>query len=447
MRDPIKALIWLYFLLLVGEGVLRKWVLPGFAEPLLLVRDPVVIVIYLLALSRGVFPWRLAVLFLGIMAMVSVVFATIGEGHLLVTIFGLRINYLHPPLLFLMPMVLTRRDVIQFGKAVLWLSVPIAWLMLLQYNSPSLGQLNVGSGGSLGGQLDGALGKLRPSGPFSFITGPVSWFALATAFLFYGWTHRAGFSRWSLWLASAATALAIPISISRSLLMSVVVVVLFGVASLARDVSKAWRILLPMLFLAGFFSLIEEQGLTAAFESRWENSTVRHGGIQVSIVDRFFGDYTAAWHEISHAPLLGAGVGLGSNVGSRLATGEVRFVLAESEWPRIVLELGPILGACFIFFRCWMAGHVILVSLRKLFLEGDSLAWLLAGASFLSLLSGQWGQPTILGFAIFGGGLALAAVNEEAGPDEGEDETASAETETGTDGETDVGDAATDARG
>lgn len=438
MRDPIKALIWLYFLLLVGEGVLRKWVLPGLAEPLLLVRDPVVVLIYLLAISRGVFPWRLAVLGLAVMAMLSVVFATIGEGHLLVTIYGLRINYLHPPLLFLMPMVLNRRDVIQFGKAVLWLSVPIAWLMLLQYNSPSLGLLNVGSGGSVGGQLDGALGKLRPSGPFSFITGPVSWFALTTAFLFYGWTHRAGFSRASLWLAAAATALAIPISISRSLLMSVVVVVLFGVVSLARDVSKAWRILLPVLFLAGFFSLIEEQGLTAAFESRWENSTVRHGGIQVSIVDRFFSEYTGAWHEISHAPLLGSGVGLGSNVGSRLATGEVRFVLAESEWPRIVLELGPILGAFFIFFRCWVAGHVIVSSLRKLFTEGDSLAWLLAGASFLSLLSGQWGQPTILGFAIFGGGLALSAVNEEEEP---EDFTAEVES----DEQADAGDTATDA--
>jgi hypothetical protein len=57
--DPyklIKWLIWTYFLLLIYEGALRKWVLPGLANPLLIVRDPVVILIYILALSKGVFP-------------------------------------------------------------------------------------------------------------------------------------------------------------------------------------------------------------------------------------------------------------------------------------------------------------------------------------------------------------------------------------------------------
>ena len=96
MKDPIKSLIWMYFLMLVFEGVLRKWVLPGLAEPLLLVRDPIVVMIYLLAFSRGLFPWRLAVMALAVMSMLSVVFATIAGGNVLVTFYGLRTNYLHP---------------------------------------------------------------------------------------------------------------------------------------------------------------------------------------------------------------------------------------------------------------------------------------------------------------------------------------------------------------
>jgi hypothetical protein len=422
MKDPLKSLIWLYFALLVGEGVLRKWILPGYAEPLLIIRDPIVILIFVIAFAKGIFPLRLAVLALLAMALVSVAFAMIAGGSVFVTLFGLRTNYLHPILIFVMPSVLSRQDVIKFGKAVLWLSVPIAWLMLLQYNGGKTGMLNVGAGGSIGGQLDGALDKLRPSGPFSFVTGPVAWFALATGYIFYGWTNPGYFSRVVLVAASLATLLAIPISISRSLLMSVVVVLLFGMVSLARDIRKSWRIVLPVLVLAGFFSLIEERGLTDAFDSRWQDSTVKHGGIQISIVQRFLHDYTTAWGEISNARMFGEGIGLGSNVGARLATGEVRFLLAESEWPKIILELGPLLGVAFILFRCWLASHVMLQALGCLFRRSDSLAWLLGGAGFLSLLSGQWGQPTLLGFAVFIGGLALSATNEDEDEDEIQDD-------------------------
>ena len=413
MNNPLKNLIWLYFILLVSEGALRKWIVPGLAQPLLIVRDPILILIVVIAMAQGLFPWRPAILALLAMALVSVIFSLIAGNDLFITLFGLRTNYLHPLLIFIMPVVLDRRDVIKFGKAVLWLSVPIVWLMLLQYNSGKDAISNVGVGGGIGEQLDGALDKVRPSGPFSFVTGPVSWFALASAFVFYGWTHKGELPRLPLAAASVATLLAIPISISRSLLMSVIVVLIFGAVSLARDISKASKLVLPVLVLAGFFSLIAEQGLTDAFDSRWEDSTVRGGGIQASIVDRFFGDYTMAWDEISKADLFGAGIGLGSNVGARLATGEVTFVLAESEWPKIILELGPILGVGFILFRCWIAMHVLFQATIPLFRHADSLAWLLAGASFLSLLSGQWGQPTLLGFAVFVGGLALAATNEE----------------------------------
>jgi hypothetical protein len=113
-----------------------------------------------------------------------------------------------------------------------------------------------------------------------------------------------------------------------------------------------------------------------------------------------------------------------------MATGSSVFLLAEAEWPKIVLELGPLLGLGFIAYRCWLAAHVMMSGWRSLRDEGDSLSWLLGGASFLALLSGQWGPPTILGFAVFGAGLALAAakptesegVGEEAGEEAQADE-------------------------
>jgi hypothetical protein len=52
-----------------------------------------------------------------------------------------------------------------------------------------------------------------------------------------------------------------------------------------------------------------------------------------------------------------------------------------------------------------------MLSLRQL-MRGEILTILLYGAGFLALLTGQFGQPTNLGFAVFIGGLILASANK-----------------------------------
>ena len=51
----IKKLIWAYFFLLLFEGALRKWFLPGLSQGLLIIRDPIVIWIYYLCYAQGSF--------------------------------------------------------------------------------------------------------------------------------------------------------------------------------------------------------------------------------------------------------------------------------------------------------------------------------------------------------------------------------------------------------
>src|SRR5277367_241759 len=41
----LKKLIWVYFLLLIFEGALRKWILPQLSAPLLVIRDPIALLI------------------------------------------------------------------------------------------------------------------------------------------------------------------------------------------------------------------------------------------------------------------------------------------------------------------------------------------------------------------------------------------------------------------
>ena len=69
--DNVRRLIWLYLWLLVFEGVFRKRVLPQFSAPLLLIRDPVVLLIYLLALRAPIFPSNIYVVSLTIIAVLS----------------------------------------------------------------------------------------------------------------------------------------------------------------------------------------------------------------------------------------------------------------------------------------------------------------------------------------------------------------------------------------
>ena len=67
----IRRLIWLYFWLLIFEGVLRKWVLPQLSNPLLIVRDPVVLLIYLLAIRARIFPRNAWMFSLAVIAFLS----------------------------------------------------------------------------------------------------------------------------------------------------------------------------------------------------------------------------------------------------------------------------------------------------------------------------------------------------------------------------------------
>ncbi len=427
MRDPLKLLLWIYFLLLVLEGALRKWILPGLAEPLLIVRDPIVLAIYCLALSRGTFPFRPAVLVLAGLAGLSLVFAVIAGAPVFVAIYGLRINYLHVPLIFLMGSALDHADVVRMGRVALWLTLGITVLMFLQHNAGPASLLNKGIGSGEGGQLRGALDKVRPAGPFSFITGPMAWYPLATAFAFYGWTHPNTYPRRLLIAATAAIVIAVPLSISRSLLFSVLVVVVFGLFTVARDVRRLGAVLVPIALAVLMLQIAANQDLTAAFSARWEESTVQGGGMGASIFQRFFNDHLAALTVIGDAPLFGHGVGIGSNVGARFTTGSLTFLLAEGEWPKILLELGPILGAMFILFRCWLAAHVLWNAWLGLLRHNDGLGWMLVGASMLIVISGQWAPPTILGFAVFGSGLALAAAGGPAEPDDETEETDTAD--------------------
>jgi hypothetical protein len=130
------------------------------------------------------------------------------------------------------------------------------------------------------------------------------------------------------------------------------------------------------------------------------------------LIARVFVGFSESAFVIGKAPLFGYGLGIGTNAGANILTGHSMFLLTEGEWSRILLESGPLLGLAYILWRVALTMRIGWECLKSVRL-GNILPLFIFAAVVMSLLNGQFGQPTILGFAVFGAGLALAATKTE----------------------------------
>jgi hypothetical protein len=414
--DNVKRLIWLYFWLLILEGALRKWMLPGLSSPLLLVRDPVAIAIYLLAAAHGRFPRSPFLPWIYGLACASFFASFAGEGNLKVSLFGLHANFLHLPLIFVVAEYFDLEEVKKMGKWLLVLLVPMAFIAVLQFRGGPDARINVGAGGEIGGQLFAATGRVRASGTFSFVTGLVSFLALSAAFLIYHFLEKKVYPRVLAWVALPALVLALGVCGSRSAVAAVSLVMAAACLVCLRSWEKFGTVLVRglsiyLVFLALNHSDIFRAGVEVQ-RSRFESA----GGVKDGIVERYFGEFASALHAAKGAPLLGTGLGMGTSAGAAILTQERKFLLGEGEWSRVLLELGPILGSFFLLLRMALIGTGFFLGLRALG-QGQILPLLLLAMSGLEMLTGQFGQSTSLGFAVLGMGLTLASTRVLGLPD------------------------------
>lgn len=409
----IRNLIWLYLILWLIEGGLRRWFLPGLASPLLLIRDPVVIAIYALAVSNNLFPVNGFVVWGGLLALLSFINALLlGHGNLFVALYGVRCDFLHVPLIFIMGKSLQKHDFLRLAKFAMWLAVPYTLLLVAQFYKPQDAWVNRGVGGSLDGAgFDGAMDRFRPPGTFSFITGPALLYPLFTACWFALMLAR----RLPLWLmatAGGAILIAIPISISRTLFLSVAIVAMAGLGALFAGGRFSIRLVMQLALVVVAFYLIAGQSLVfkdgmEAFLARWQGATDDQGGFKEAIVDRVLNDLFGSFSGIKG---FGQGTGFSTNVGQQLATQHVGFGGAESEWGRLLYDNGIALGSLLIGYRILLAGSIMFAAYRA-WQWRLPLGLVFAAACFFPVLNGQWGQATTLGAAVIGGGLTLAAAN------------------------------------
>jgi hypothetical protein len=418
----IKVGIWLYFFLLIFEGALRKWVLPGLSGPLLIVRDPIAIGLIVFAWYHNLFPTVSYVVYMtliGILAFFAALF--LGHGNMTVAIYGARILLIHFPFIFLIGSLFKYDDVLKMGKVVILLAIPMAILIAMQFYSPQSALVNRGVGGDIaGGGFSGAMGYFRPPGTFSFTNGTTLFFSLVASFVCFFWIRPKGVNKFILLAATASLIVAIPLSISRGLTFTVVIVVGFLLVSVLNKPKYFFQMVVGgigiWLLLAVISNLDFFNTATEVFLKRFENAAVSEGGLEGTLGERYFGGMIKAISEASELPFFGVGLGMGTNAASALLSGGRTFIVSEGEWGRLVGEMGALLGIGAIAIRLHISFKLALASYAKM-RGGNLLPWMLLSIALLVFPQGQWAQPTTLGFSTLIMGLLIASFNvpDEAG--------------------------------
>ena len=414
----LKKLFWAYFLLLIFEGALRKWIVPQLSAPLLLVRDPIALLILVEAFRTGKWPQKWA----GIIGLLTIFFLLLAAAQIIAfgnpgiaAFYGLR-SYLLPfPVAFVMGENLTADDLRRFGRATLWILLPMTALEVAQYRAPIHSFLNKGAYEG-GGQIYYTSAHVRASGTFSFVAGPTSYVPLAAAFILYGLLDDRFSKKWLLWAATAATILSIPVIGARTVVFELVAVVAcLGLAAIlgASQITRVFSIAAPVVavfVLVSFLPVFSNAVLS--FRARFaEADSLEGGSVARAIAHRAIIplEYQLETTDFT-SQLFGIGMGKGAAAITKLMNGTVTFVAGEGEMGRVLTELGPIWGSAFMLFRLVLALTLLLQSLAAARRQ-QPLALFLAPLTFMGLLFSVCEQPTEQGFIVISVAFTLAALN------------------------------------
>lgn len=420
-RSNIKKAIWIFFYLLLFEGALRKWILPGLATPLLLIRDPIAMWIVWKAWRQGWVPlngYTLSMFAIGFFSIYTAIF--FGHGNLFVALYGSRILFLYFPMIFVIGEVFSLSDVKKMAESYLWISIPMTILITMQFYSPQSAWVNRGVGGSTeGAGFQGAMGFFRPPGTFSFATGVSAFYSGLACFVFYFWLDTDRINRKLLIAATICLLIAVPVSIIRALFFQVGITVLFMLLAAVRKpklISKIFPALIGgMLILLLLGQIPFFKTATEAFTSRFTAANEAEGGMEGVVGDRYFGGMLSAFTKSANQPFWGFGSGVGTNVGGQLLTGKTSFysvINGESEWQRIVGELGLLFGLIVIIARVGITLDFTITSYKQL-VKNDFLPWMILPFCLTTVPQGNWGIPTPLGFDVLMCGLLLASLKRK----------------------------------
>ena len=428
-RRRIVGMVLFVYVLLIVEGVLRKWLLPELSRALFFVRDPFVLGVYVMAIASGHWPrtspWLNVALLLALLSSaLAMVQVALGIGNLqspvIFAAYGLRNYFFYIPLAFIIADTFRAEDFYRVAAITFALVTVSAGVVVLQFYAPVDSPINVGSSDNILLQFRG-LGlnerNTRPMGMFTSDVGQKQLAVSALAMVLAGWSgalHRGSALRLLLPVATVAVLTCLAFSGSRGAILSAGLVMMAALVAVARGGTSVHRgrilgVIAGLCVVAAALTLLFFTDGIAAFLGRWSSaqdfeSQQFSGGIFGRALYGFI-DFARL---MSATPLTGYGVGMGGNAAIMAATnaGETLQYSAEPDWARHVVDLGPVLGLLFIGFRV----SLVLALARRVLASRSVLAMLLLGYLAYELLLGQiTGQGTINGYVWMFTGFTLAA--------------------------------------
>ncbi len=427
MENLVLTLFWLLLL----EGALRKWVVPGYSRYLFFIRDPFVLLLYWQALRVNAFRGASPFLPIGLaFAAVALLLAfaqsiSFGDPRLMTVLaYGWRQYFFYLPLPFVMAATLNSESLQRFARHAFFAMILMAPLVVLQTATSPASVINRGISDDEDLQFKSfayTAGRIRPSGSFTSNVGLKelipSTFALLLAALLLPNGMRKMRTPW-LMAAAAATATCLALSSSRAAFVHFALVVLAALLlGLVTQVTaiRGRALSIPIaLVVAGavLYPLVFPEALGLIL-NRVSEAAAATGGSSLGILDRALAETVGFIDFLDHTPLIGYGLGLGGNGRTYLGSSDPALmakVAAESDWSRHIVDLGSIVGVLFIMYRIAFTISLLFSSLKAARQSSNPLPLLLFGYVGIGLFYGQLtGHGTVGGFIWLYLGLCMAS--------------------------------------
>jgi hypothetical protein len=432
-RRRAVRLVFLLFWMLMFEGAVRKWVAPQYSAYLYFVRDPVLICLYVVAMRHGLFMQPRPFMTIGlVIAAIATVLSAVhlaagGQYTLVLAVYGFRNYFLYLPLPFVIARCFNYDDLTRMARFTMLAMIIAAPIAVLQFESSPSSVLNRGIATDQEYQFDNlgsSGGRVRPAGTFTSVMGMTQLTVATVAMLMWSWAAprwRRPASPWLVRLAVLATATALAVGGSRTSFIQSCLVIIVGIGIapfLAGMSAKLKSFAVPLLAVVTFAVLfpIVFPDAFQAFAGRWQDASATESRqFALAWVGRIFYSFYDFSRLLGEIPLFGYGIGTGGNGAVSLGVsfhGVNVLKLAEEDWSRHVIELGPVLAILFILYRVSFGVWLALRSLRATLSVGDPLPVLLFAYCGVALVEGQiTGHGLVNGFGWLYVGFCLAAGN------------------------------------
>ncbi len=438
-RRRLVRLIFAIYLAAIFEGALRKYVFPQFGQFIFFLRDPFVVWAYVLATRWRLWPRRDAMFRLtcglavgGVLLLIlQNAFGPPSDLRLLLGVYGWRAYFLYAPLAFLVGAQFQRDDLLRLARLTLVLALPIAVLVAAQFFSPPGAAVNVGTSEDQALQfrdLTVDVSHIRAAGPFSSNVGQQQFvataFAMLLALLMIPAAQRR-FGTLPMLAATGAILTCVALGGSRGTTLQCVMILLFSLPIAVLGPGRALRtraLLLPAVLAVGavlLYPVIFPEGF-AVFMLRWQTAAVDERGFQGGVFGRALFGFVDFLRLVDRVPPLGYGLGFGGNASTLLQAtvdGVQPGLLAETDYARHMIDLGPACGLVYIGFRVALVILLLRRVLNATRRFADPLPMMLfAYAGYVTLLSQITGNGSINVYGWLFTGLCLAACRVAASP-------------------------------